>query len=112
MDERSIKAAIKALREELGVTQEIFAESLGMDISTYWRLEDGDTRIVNRNIYRMAEKTGRSVEEIMLGKSGLLELREESRNEEQIKVLKEHYETVISNLNDYIRMLKEQLAEK
>ena len=112
MDERSIKAAVKSLREELGVTQEIFAETIGMDTSTYWRFEEGNTRIINRNIYRIAEKTGRSVEEILLGTAGVAELREEGRNEEQIQALKEHYEAIITNLNDYIRMLKEQLAEK
>ena len=112
MDERSIKAAIKGLREELGVTQDVFAEGLNMDTSTYWRFEEGNTRIINPNIYKIAERTGRRVEEILLGREGVAELREEGRGEEQIRALKEHYETIISNLNDYIRILKAQLAEK
>lgn len=112
MDERSIKAAIKGLREELGVTQELFAESLEMDTSTYWRFEEGGTRIINRNIYRIAQKTGRSVEEVLLGRERIAELRDEGRGQEQINAVKEHYEAIIANLNDYIRILKEQLAEK
>ena len=112
MDERSIKAAVKALREELGATQDVFAESLGMDTSTYWRFEEGNTRILNRNIYKIAQHTGRSVEEVLLGRGGMAELRDEGRGQEQINALKEHYEAIIANLNDYIRILKEQLAEK
>ena len=34
MDERTIKASIKRLREELGATQEDFSASLGMDASS------------------------------------------------------------------------------
>ena len=111
MDERTIKAAIKGLREELGVTQDVFAEALGMDTSTYWRFEEGNTRIINPNIYKISRHTGRSVEEVLLGNAGMAELREEGRNQEQINAVKEHYETVIANLNDYIRLLKEQLKD-
>ena len=112
MDERTIKASIKRLREELGATQEDFSASLGMDASTYWRLEEGNTRIVNKNIYRIAKRTGRSVEEVLFGTEGLSLLREDGRAEEQIAALKEYYESVIANLNDYIRILKDQLAAR
>ena len=83
-----------------------------MDASTYWRLEEGNTRIVNKNIYRIAKRTGRSVEEVLFGTEGLSLLREDGRAEEQIAALKEYYESVIANLNDYIRILKDQLAAR
>ena len=112
MDERTIKAAVKSLREELGATQDVFAEALGMDTSTYWRFEEGNTRILNPNIYKIARHTGRDVEEILLGRARIAELRDEGRGQEQIEALKAHYEAIIDHLNDYIRMLKAQAAEK
>ena len=39
MDEQSLKENIRRIREDLGMTQEEFAQELGIDTSTYWRLE-------------------------------------------------------------------------
>lgn len=112
MDERSLKAAIRSLREEMNLTHDQFAEMLGIDSSTLWRLEDGNTRILNKYIYRISKKTGRSVPEILLGreKAGILEDSHDVK--EQIAALKDYYESVIANLNDYIKVLKSQLPEK
>ncbi|NLZ50796.1 MAG: helix-turn-helix transcriptional regulator, partial [Rikenellaceae bacterium] len=37
MDEKSLKKRIREIREELRLTQEEFAQELGIDSSTYWR---------------------------------------------------------------------------
>jgi len=114
MDERTIKESIKRNREKLGYTQEEMAEELGFsEASSYWRFEDGKTRIINLKLYRFAEVCGKSVEEILLGRSITDMLKDEPQMEQEINALKEYYEQklsekdeTISNLNDYIKNLK------
>jgi len=112
MDERSFKSAIRNIREEMGLTQDEFANMLSIDSSTIWRLEEGNTRILNKYVYRISKKTGRSVLEILVGKekAGILEEGQDCK--EQIAALKDYYESVIANLNDYIKVLKDKIEKK
>lgn len=67
MDNNSIKDNIRNIRKGKGLTQEDMADRLGISLTAYRDLERGSTSIVNSNIYRIAEITGTSTEEIMLG---------------------------------------------
>ena|GEM_PF-1129641 len=120
MDERSIKKSIKRIREEMGYSQEEMAGELGFsDGSSYWRFEDGSTRIINRKLYRFAEISGHPVEEILLGSPLSAVLEDQSAKEaesEKIKELRLYYENrlakkdeTIANLNDYIKSLNENI---
>ena len=69
MDNISIKENICRIRKQLGLTQEETAHRLGISLTAYRDLEKGSTSIINSNIYKMAEITGTSTEELVLGYS-------------------------------------------
>jgi len=107
----------------MGYSQEEMADELGFkEGSSYWRFEYGSTRMLNRRIYRLAELSGRSVEEILLGQPLKAFLNDSGAedNDEKLQELRLYYENIIeaqkqelrekdetiSNLNDYIKSLK------
>lgn len=49
------------------MTQEELADILGISLTAYRDLEKGPTAIINANIPKIADATGSTVEEIMLG---------------------------------------------
>jgi len=116
MDERSIKKSIKKIREEMGLSQEEMAGELGFsDGSSYWRFEDGGTRIINQKLYQLSEISGHPVEEILLG-APLDSLLRSEQIEEKLEKMKAYYEDkladqdkTITNLNDYIKSLKDTI---
>lgn len=67
MDNNSIKENIRSIRRRNGLTQEEMAHRLGISLTAYRDLEKGATSIFNSNIYKIAELTGTSTEEIVLG---------------------------------------------
>ena len=67
MDNNSIKKNIKRFRESKGLTQEYMADTMGISLTAYRDFEKGSTSIVNRNVYKVAEITGISIEELVLG---------------------------------------------
>ena len=113
MDERSLKENIRRVREDLGMTQEEFALELGIDASTYWRLEDGGTRNISRYVYKIAKLARMDVADIMLGRN-LKELMEEAEGaREKLDGQREFYEqklaerdATIANLNKLIDSLQ------
>jgi transcriptional regulator with XRE-family HTH domain len=67
MDNNSIKENIRNIRKRAGLTQEDMAYRLGISLTAYRDLERGSTSIVNSNVYKIAEITGTSTEELVLG---------------------------------------------
>lgn len=113
MDERSLKNTIRRIREDLGLTQEEFAQELGMDASTYWRLEEGRTHIISENFYRIVRYAGLTMEEALVGKDAARVLREAEDYPGKLDAMREFYEkqlaekdTTIRNLNKYIGTLQ------
>ncbi|MGI6312950.1 MAG: helix-turn-helix domain-containing protein [Candidatus Cryptobacteroides sp.] len=113
MDEKSLKKRIREIREELRLTQEEFAQELGIDSSTYWRLEDGRTRIISPYLYKIAEYAGLSIEELIVGKQIAKALEESQDYREKIESQRKFYESLleekdatIRNLNNYINTLQ------
>ena len=49
------------------MTQEELADIIGMSLTSYRDLEKGPTAIINANIPKIADATGSTVEEILLG---------------------------------------------
>ena len=78
MDNLSIKENISKARKRSGLTQEAMANHLGISLTAYRDLEKGNTSMFNNNIPKIAEVTGTTIEELILGfnpepSGGLLE---------------------------------------
>lgn len=67
MDNSTIKENIRAARKRCGLTQEFMANHLGISLTAYRDLETGATAMINSNISRIAEVTGVTAEELVLG---------------------------------------------
>lgn len=67
MDNISIKEHIRKSRKESGMTQEEMAHRLDISLTAYRDLEKGATSIINGNIQKIAEITGKTPEELLLG---------------------------------------------
>ncbi len=113
MDEKSLKKKLREARENLGYSQEAFAQELGVDPATYWRLEEGSTRVLNPYVYRIARLAGLSVEELLTGVEASSLLQESGNLRERIDALTAFYEKklsekdeIITNLNDYIKTIR------
>lgn len=124
IDDNSIKANIFIKRSQRGITQKEMAEKLGMDRTTYRKIEKGDTRILGGRLTEIAGCLGISTEELVLGyipSSGdVLTLQEyEAEFNKRVKVILKTYEEKINDLNkelsllqDLNKELKERIKDK
>ena len=113
MDERTLKNRIRRVREDLHMTQEEFAQELGIDTSTYWRLEEGPTKIISPYLYKIASYASVKIEELLVGKEVATALEESEdclgkldRQREFYENLLSEKESTIRNLNKYIEKLQ------
>ena len=126
MDNNSIKENIRKIRKSQGLTQEEIAHRLGISLTAYRDIEKGDTSIVNNKVYKIAEVTGVSTEELVLGyrpaesESSLEDIRNEYSSQTDIllkriadleKLVTSLEETVASK-NEIIAMLKKNIGEE
>lgn len=124
MDNNSIKENIRKIRKRKGLTQEEIAHRLGISLTAYRDIEKGDTSIVNNKVYKIAEVTGTSTEELVLGyrpkeSDGTIE---EIRNEYSSKTdvllkriadlekLVASLEETVASKNEIIAMLKKNIG--
>lgn len=113
IDERSIKTNIRRIREKMGLTQEAIAQELDIESSTYWRLEEGTTQVINRNVYRIARLADIAVEDLVVGDEVSRKLRDADDSQEKLEALRAFYEKklqekdeLVTNLNNYIKTLQ------
>lgn len=113
MDERSLKKHLRRVREDLGMTQEEFAQELGIDASTYWRLEEGKTRLISQYLYKIADYAKMSVADLVAGRDVESILEESADMREKLDSQREFYEqklaerdATIANLNRLIESLQ------
>lgn len=113
MDERILKNHIRRVREDLGLTQEEFAMELGIDTSTYWRLEEGKTRLISQYLYKIAEQANMTVADLIAGRDVAQILEESEGMREKLDSQREYYEqklaerdATIANLNRLIDSLQ------
>lgn len=113
MDERSLKNHLRRVREDLGMTQEEFAQELGIDASTYWRLEEGKTRLISQYLYKIADYAKMSVADLVAGRDVESILEESADMREKLDSQREFYEqklaerdATIANLNRLIESLQ------
>lgn len=95
MDNSTIKKNIRKIRKSKGFTQEELADRLGISLTAYRDLEKGPTSIMNSNIGKIAEITGTSTEEVVLG-------YKPSQSEGKLEDMESEYTTLIESLNTRI----------
>ena len=113
MDNNSIKENIRKVRKAKKLTQEEMANLLDISLTAYRDLERGSTGILNSNIRRIAEITGTTEEELVLGY--LPEQADNSRiNENHIEYgnLLEKLQTRIRDLEKLVESLEEIIKSK
>jgi transcriptional regulator with XRE-family HTH domain len=60
-------ARVRALRKELGLSQEAFADACGLDRTYIGGIERGERNVALRNIERIAKGLRVSISELMTG---------------------------------------------
>jgi transcriptional regulator with XRE-family HTH domain len=112
MDNNSIKENIRSIRRRNGLTQEEMAHRLGISLTAYRDLEKGATAIFNSNIYKIAELTGTSTEEIVLGYRP--EMPDVKIEDEQVEYSSkmESMATRINDLEKIVASLEETISSK
>jgi transcriptional regulator with XRE-family HTH domain len=112
MDNTSIKQNIRNIRKARKLTQEEMAFRLGMSLTAYRDLEKGATAIFNSNIYKIAELTGTSTEEIVLGYRP--EMPDVKIEDEQVEYSSkmESMATRINDLEKIVASLEETISSK
>ena len=126
MDNSSIKENIRRCRRMCKMTQEELADIIGISLTSYRDLEKGPTAIINANIPKIADATGSTVEEILLGfrpmpsDGRLEEVQTEYGN--RVSILQRRVadlerlvcslEDAIACKNEIIAMLKKNIDEK
>jgi len=138
MDEKTVKKTLYQLRKESKYSQQKIADLLGISRNAYRSLEAGETRIVNENIDKLAEITGKTPEEILLGYKPIQDVKgeitrvrerfaqqadaERSQHEARVAALEQeisHQQDLINSLKKtitsleaYIRRLEHDLSTK
>ena len=70
MDEKTVKANLRKLRESRGYSQDDIAAMVGLSVQSYRRMESGKTLVVNKVIWQLATIYKVSVGELLLGSEG------------------------------------------
>ena len=67
-DRVNTAARIRQIREDAGLTQEAFAELIGISLSGYKKIESGENQISLNNLRELARALQVSTDYILLGK--------------------------------------------
>ena len=111
MDEKTVKQRIKAYRKESKLSQKEIADKIGISRNAYIGIENGDTRIFNEKLQKIAELTDTTIEKLVLGyepiENAEYKLGEaKTEFDQKYRHLKEEYETRIREKDDTIALLK------
>lgn len=121
MDKKTVKENVRKVRKEIGLTQAEMAGLMSMSRTAYRNFEKGDTEVFSKHISKIAEISGKTEEEIVLGytpdKNGSYFLREVADCRESMKQLRTEYEKrlkekdrLISALEKMVKMLQDRDA--
>lgn len=121
MDKKTVKENVRKVRKEIGLTQAEMAGLMSMSRTAYRNFEKGDTEVFSKHISKIAEISGKTEEEIVLGytpdKNSSYFLREVADCRESMKQLRTEYEKrlkekdrLISALEKMVKMLQDRDA--
>lgn len=112
MDEKTVKQRIKAYRKESKLSQKDLADKIGISRNAYIGIENGNTRIFNEKLQKIAELTDTTIEKLVLGyepvenaDARLGEIQVEFK--EKTKKMQEEYEKHLAEKDNTINLLKE-----
>ena len=111
MDEKTVKQRIKAYRKQSKLSQKEIADQIGISRNAYIGIENGDTRIFNEKLQKIAEVTDTTIEKLVLGyepvENAEYKLGEAKMDfDEKYRRLQEDYEARIREKDDTIALLK------
>ena len=111
MDEKTVKQRIKAYRKESKLSQKEIADKIGISRNAYIGIENGDTRIFNEKLQKIAELTDTTIEKLVLGyepvENADIKLGEaKSEFNERFRTMQLDYEARIKEKDDTIALLK------
>lgn len=121
MDKKTVKENVRKVRKEIGLTQAEMAGLMSMSRTAYRNFEKGDTEVFSKHISKIAEISGKTEEEIVLGytpdKNSSYFLREVADCRESMKQLRTEYEKrlkekdrLISALEKMVKLLQDRDA--
>lgn len=111
MDEKTVKQRIKAYRKQSKLSQKEIADQIGISRNAYIGIENGDTRIFNEKLQKIAELTDTTIEKLVLGyepvENAEYKLGEAKMDfDEKYRRLQEDYEARTREKDDTIALLK------
>ena len=89
---------IRQARERAGLSQEELAEGIGVGRTTIVSLETGKTRLFNKNVPKVADRLGITIEELVCGIPANALLQDEFSWAERERTLIDEYEQRIQTL--------------
>ena len=115
MDNDSVKENIRNFRRNLRVTQSEMADKLGISRTAYRNLENGETRLLNENLGRIAEILNVGTEELVLGYHPRRQTSTEDELADQytgqITEIRKRYKAEIDTLTEEISRLRLENTE-
>ena len=111
MDEKTVKQRIKAYRKESKLSQKEIADKIGISRNAYIGIENGDTRIFNEKLQKIAELTDTTIEKLVLGyepvENADIKLGEaKTEFNERFRSMQQDYESRLKEKDDTIALLK------
>lgn len=111
MDEQTVKQRIKAYRKQSKLSQKEIADKIGISRNAYIGIENGDTRIFNEKLQKIAELTDTTIEKLVLGyepvENADIKLGEaKTEFNEKFRTMQLDYEARIKEKDDTIALLK------
>ena len=117
LDESTLRENLKKARKSFDYTQSELAESIGISVTAYQKLEKGKTRILNKNFSECAEVLGVSLAELVNGFTPIKDAEARLADVKEtyglkMKVQESSYLDEIQAKDKEIERLKETIAEK
>ena len=112
MDEKTVKQRIKTYRKESKLSQKELADKIGISRNAYIGIENGNTRIFNEKLQKIAELTDTTIEKLVLGyepvENADMKLGEiQVEFKEKTRKMQEEYESRLAEKDNTILLLKE-----
>lgn len=108
MNNRTIKENIYKLRRDKGLSQEEVANLMDISLTSYRKIEKGETALVSERINQLANVLGTSEQELLLGKS--IKYNQQLQKIQQLQEEKQRLHTDLTRLQVVLEQKDRQIA--